>query len=85
MNRSESLSRAGALAEAQALALSRSNIARPYKGHRHFWRRALSRRNFFGAAAGVVGGAGMLLGERPLDTAAPRPIPWRNSALRPWY
>jgi len=75
MNRGESLSRTGALTDAHAANLTRSQLLRPYKGHRHFWQRALSRRNFFGTAAGVMGGASLLFGERPSSGAAPRPIP----------
>jgi len=75
MNRSESLSTTGAFADAYAATLSPPHITGPYKGHRHFWQRALSRRSFFGTAAGIMGGASLLFAERPSSGAPPRPIP----------
>ena len=75
MNRNESFLKTGTLADAYLAPQSRSHLVRPYKGHKHFWQRALSRRSFFGAAAGVVGGASVLLADPPSSGAGPRPIP----------
>jgi len=55
----------------------------PHRGHPHFWQRALSRRNFFGAAAGVLGAASLAYGERPFNGADPRPIPGGLQLLGP--
>ena len=53
-----------------------------FRGHSHFWKRAMSRRNFAGTAAAVAGlTAGARLGLSPKALAAPpgsadpRPIP----------
>jgi hypothetical protein len=54
----------------------------PYIGHRHFWQRALARRQFMRAGAGVAAlalgsGLGVALpaGAAPSSTVAPNPIP----------
>src|ERR1700716_3378039 len=60
-------------------------------GHPHFWQRALSRRQFFGAAAGATGaavGAPLLLptlaladdDDEKVTSSPPRPIPGRRDA-----
>jgi len=65
---------------------------RPYVGHAHFWDRALSRRQFLGAAA-AVGGAAALSG-LPMASVAeaaapgpgtPRPIPGTVAPGAPFH
>jgi hypothetical protein len=51
-----------------------------FRGHSHFWKRAMSRRNFAGTAAAVAGlaaGARLALAPRALAAGSPdpRPIP----------
>ena len=75
MNRLPLLSKPGVLAGANAFALPSSQNRLHHRGHAHFWQRALSRRNFFGAAAGVTGAASLAYGKRPSSGADPRPIP----------
>lgn len=83
MNRRESLSKTGVLEGAYAAILAPPQNARPYRGHKHFWQRALSRRNFLGTAAGVAGGASLVFGQRPSSGAEPRPIPGGIQPLGP--
>ena len=75
MNRRESLSKTWVMEGAYAAIPTLAPKARPYRGHKHFWQRALSRRNFLGTAAGVAGGASLVFGQRPSSGAEPRPIP----------
>lgn len=74
MNRRESLSKTGVPEGAYAAILPPLQTSRPYRGHKHFWQRALSRRNFLSTAAGVAG-ASLVFGQRPSSGAEPRPIP----------
>jgi len=73
------------LPEAWDLAGASARAGRPI-GHPHFWQRALSRRQFFGAAAGATGatlGAPLLLptlaladeDEEKVKSSPPKPIP----------
>ena len=83
MNRPSSLSKSGVLGKTNEAALRSPHNSPRHRGHAHFWQRALSRRNYFGAAAGVVGAAGLAYGKRPFNGADPRPIPGGLQFLGP--
>jgi hypothetical protein len=74
MSHRQSLSKRGVLKGAYAPILPPLQTAQPYRGHNHFWQRALSRRSFLVTAAGVAG-ASLVFGQRPSSGADPRPIP----------
>lgn len=83
MSRLSSLSKSRVLSSANAVALPSPQNRPRYRGHKHFWQRALSRRNFLGAAAGVFGAASLAYGKRPFNGADPRPIPGGLQLLGP--
>src|SRR5689334_12022705 len=80
MNRLSLLSKSGGLS---SFVLPSSQNRSRYRGHAHFWQRALSRRGFFGAAAGVAGATRLAYGKRPFNGADPRPIPGGLQLLGP--
>jgi hypothetical protein len=68
--------------------LGPSQGGRPYKGHAHFWERAMSRRQFISAAAGAALSSGLwtpLLAQAapPSSSIAPTPIPGGGQPFGP--